>query len=190
MELMKGLRAFATYVLQPVLVAVGILAFATIASAQVVALGASNVSGFGVGASAAFPAVLESMLKQHGYDVSVVNAGIAGDTTSMVLNRLDGAVPKGTRLVIFDAAGCLWNNNRVGMDPKRGPVEVAEIVNRLKARGIKVFMMWKGGLGPDQRQYDGIHLSEEGHATVARHLLPQIMAALGNQRSRFASGAH
>lgn len=188
---MKALRTFAVYFLQSALVAAGILAFANIASAQVVALGASNVSGFGVGSSAAFPAVLQSMLKQRGYDVSVTNAGIAGDTTSMVLNRLDGAVPAGTRVVIFDAAGCLWNNNRVGMDPKSGPVEVAQIVNHLKAKGIKVVMMWKGGdLGPNQRQYDGVHLSEEGHATVARHLLPQIISALGGARSKFASSTH
>jgi acyl-CoA thioesterase I len=185
MTLMKGFRALATYLLRPVLVAVGILTFATIASAQVVALGASNVSGYGVGSSAAFPAILESLLKQHGYDVSVTNAGIAGDTTRMVLDRLDGAVPQGTRVVILDANGCLWNNNRVGMDPKSGPVQVSEIVNHLKARGIKVVMMWKAGLGPNQRQYDGIHLSEEGHATVAHHLLPEIEAALG--RSRYAA---
>jgi len=188
---MEFLRTIIARGLQPLLVAMGLFAFANGASAQVVALGASNVSGWGVGSQAAFPAQLQSLLKQHGYDVSVTNAGIAGDTTSLVLSRLDSAIPAGTRVAIFDANGCLWNNNRVGMDSKRGPIEVAEIVNHLKAKGIKVLMMWRGGdLGPDQRQYDGIHLSEDGHVTVARHLLPQVMAALGNVRSRFALSAH
>lgn len=184
---MEIFRTVVARLLQPLLVAVGLFAFADIASAQVVAIGASNVSGFGVGSQAAFPAQLQAMLKQHGYDVSVTNAGIVGDTTSLVLSRLDGAIPAGTRVAILDANGCLWNNNRVGMDPKRGPVEVSEIVGHLRARGIKVLMMWRAGLGPNERQYDGIHLSEAGHVTVARHLLPEVMAALGGSHSRFAS---
>jgi acyl-CoA thioesterase-1 len=188
---MKGLRLVVAR-LQPILLALGFLACADIANAQVVAIGGSNVSGYGVGSQAAFPAILQSLLKQHGQDVTVTNAGVAGDTTSLVLSRLDSAVPAGTKVAIFDANGCLWNNNRVGMDPKRGPIEVAEIVSRLKAKGIKVFMMWSGndGLGPQQRQYDGIHLSEEGHATVARHLVSGVMASLGNLRSRFALSTH
>lgn len=185
----KTRRVFAR--LQPILLALGLFTFADVASAQVVAVGASNVSGWGVGMEAAFPAVLQSLLKQRGYDVTVTNAGVAGDTTSLVLSRLDSAVPAGTKVAIVDTNGCLWNNNRVGMDPKRGPIEVAEIINRLKAKGIKVLTMWKGSdLGPSQRQYDGIHLSEEGHAAVARHLLPDVMAALGSLRSRFALSAH
>jgi acyl-CoA thioesterase I len=183
---MKGLRLLAR--LQLVLLFVGFSAWADMASAQVVALGASNVSGFGVGMQAAFPAILQSMLHQRGYDVTVTNAGIIGDTTSLVLSRLDSAVPPGTRVVVLDGNGCIWNNHRVGMDAKSGPVEVAQIVGRLRARGIKVVMMWRGGeLGPAQRQYDGVHLSEAGHEAVARYLLPQVIAALGGPRAHYAS---
>jgi acyl-CoA thioesterase I len=182
---MKALRIGVARLTWVVLFALGALTWAGAANAQVVAIGSSNVSGWGVGMPAAFPAVLESMLKQRGYDVTVTNAGVPGDTTSMVLSRLDSAVPAGTTVAIVDGNGCIWNNHRLGMDPKAGPVELAQIVGRLRARGIKVVMMWKGGeLGPAQRQNDGIHLSEAGHSTVARHLLPQVMAALGS--SRFA----
>ena len=105
-----------------------------------------------------------------------------------MLSRLDSAIPPGTRVVILDGNGCLWNNRRVGMDDKSGPIEVAAIAGRLRARGIKVVMMWKGGdLGPSQRQYDGVHLSEAGHEAVARYLLPQVMAALGGSQARFAT---
>jgi hypothetical protein len=90
--------------------------------------------------------------------------------------------------VILDGNGCIWNNHRVGMDAKSGPIEVAAIAGRLKARGIKVVMMWKGGdLGPAQRQYDGVHLSEAGHEAVARYLLPQVVAALGGSPAHYAS---
>jgi acyl-CoA thioesterase I len=186
---MNGIRLLAR--VQLILLALGFAFYANVANAQVVALGASNVSGFGVGMQAAFPSVLQSMLHQRGYDVTVANAGIIGDTTSLVLSRLDSAIPPGTRVVILDGNGCIWNNHRVGMEAKSGPIEVAAIVGRLRARGIKVVMMWKGGdLGPTQRQYDGIHLSEEGHEAVARYLLPQVIAALGGSHAHYAASTH
>jgi hypothetical protein len=57
----------------------GVLGLATAAQAEttrIVAIGASNTSGVAVGASAAWPALLEGMLKAKGYDVSVINLGV------------------------------------------------------------------------------------------------------------------
>jgi len=51
------------------------------ANAQIVALGASSTAGYGVGASAAYPAQLQAMLRAKGRPMSVGNAGISGDTT-------------------------------------------------------------------------------------------------------------
>ncbi len=41
------------------------------------------------------------MLRAKGYQASVANAGISGDTTMGMLQRLDAAVPDGTELVIL-----------------------------------------------------------------------------------------
>jgi acyl-CoA thioesterase I len=157
------------------------LAWAGAANAQVVALGASNVSGWGVSSEAAWPTVLQKMLRERGRDVTVTNAGIAGDGTRQVLSRIDAAIPAGTRVVILDTGGVIRNNYRLGVDAKIGPGELAEIIDRLKAKGVKVITMWKEGdqIGPPQRQADGVHLSEAGHEAQARHLLPQVLSALG-----------
>ena len=64
---------------------------------NIVAIGASNTSGFGVGEQNAYPAVLERLLHQKGIDAHVTNAGVNGDVTSGMRNRLDAAVPKGHR---------------------------------------------------------------------------------------------
>ena len=53
----------------------------TPAGAQIVALGASSTAGYGVGASAAYPAQLEAILRARGRPMSVTNAGVSGDTT-------------------------------------------------------------------------------------------------------------
>ena len=46
----------------------------------IVAFGDSLTAGFGLPDNASFPAQLEAALKAHGKDVSVVNAGVSGDT--------------------------------------------------------------------------------------------------------------
>src|ERR1700734_1824290 len=68
---------------------------------NIVAIGASNTSGFGVGEQNAYPAQLQALLRKKGIDARVTNAGVAGDVTAGMLSRLDGAVPKGTNLVIL-----------------------------------------------------------------------------------------
>ncbi len=64
---------------------------------NIVAIGASNTSGFGVGAQSAYPALLQAILRKKGIDANVTNAGVAGDVTAGMLNRLDGAVPEGNQ---------------------------------------------------------------------------------------------
>ena len=86
----------------------------TAAPVHIVALGASNSAGKGVGMRAAWPAQLEAMLRARGYDVRVDNAGVSGDDTSRMLGRIQRAVPEGTRIVILDKAA---SNDRLrGID--------------------------------------------------------------------------
>lgn len=71
------------------------LALATVAvlpcpaGAQVVCLGASNTAGKGLSQQEAYPAQLESMLRARHYDGRVANAGVSGETTWGMLNRLE-----------------------------------------------------------------------------------------------------
>ena len=56
---------------------------ASAATAQIVAFGASNTAGYGVGSDQAWPARLEAMLRAKGYQATVANAGISGDTNTV-----------------------------------------------------------------------------------------------------------
>lgn len=53
-----------------------------------VALGDSFTEGFGIPADAAFPAVLERLLRQNGHTVSILNLGVSGDSTGDALQRI------------------------------------------------------------------------------------------------------
>ena len=74
-------------------------------AATVVALGASNTYGKGVARNQAFPAQLEAILRAKGLNVNVVNAGINGDTTEGMLQRMDSVVSKGVSAVILQPGG-------------------------------------------------------------------------------------
>jgi acyl-CoA thioesterase-1 len=151
--------------------------FGCAAQAQIVAFGASNIAGRGVGSSEAFPAQLERMLVSKGYNVHVANAGISGDTNAGMLARLDQAVPEGTKIVLLGAIGGTYNARRLGQGEQKA--EFASIVARLRSRGIKIIPVTPSGVGPKDLQADGIHLNAEGHARLAARLLPSVVAALG-----------
>ena len=152
----------------------------------VVALGASNTYGKGRGQTPggvapgqAYPAQLQAMLKARGYNVSVRNAGVPGDTTAGMLARLGSAVPNGTQVVILQPGG---NDARRGIGAGRA-ANIAEIQRRLQARGVRVIVLERiRSLTPRaSRDADGQHFDSRGHAAVAAHLVPQVIAAIGKR---------
>lgn len=166
------------------LAAVPVLAFLAIGTAaqavEIVALGASNTHGRGKGRHPdgvdrpqAFPAQLQAMLRQQGCRARVTNAGIPGDTTEGMLQRLPRALKKETKVVILQPGG---NDARRGLGDDRS-ANIAEIERQLGARGI--IMITLDSLGRLARPYrlaDGQHFSAEGHAAFAAHLLPRVIA--------------
>ena len=159
------------------------LVAAEAASINIVALGASQTAGRGIGRHSggvspeqAFPAQLESMLRARGYDAHVANAGVAGDTTDGMLARLNFSVPAGTKLVILQPG---TNDGKHGASA--GPsVNVPQIIQKLKARGIKVIIANMRSAAADVGP-DGQHLTAHGQTVVAEHLLPQVISAIGRR---------
>jgi acyl-CoA thioesterase-1 len=149
------------------------------AETQIVAIGASNTSGFSTGFGQSYPAQLEGMLKAHGYKVQVINAGIPGDTTGGMLARLDATVPAGTRIVILQPGG---NDHRFGYSKEQRANNIRAIVTKLQKRGIRVIVAdnLQGLLA--QHSTDGIHFSAEAHTLIAKRLYPQVAGALGAGR--------
>jgi acyl-CoA thioesterase-1 len=124
-----------------------------------------------VGASEAFPAQLEAMLRAKGRSIRVTNAGISGDTTSGILARLS-SVPDGTKIVILQFGG---NDARKGLTGREG--RIAQIKSELRARGIRYIDadgFVRAALHAGMVLPDGQHLTVEGHRQVAAALLRSI----------------
>jgi acyl-CoA thioesterase-1 len=149
------------------------------AEAQIVAFGASNVAGWNVAAAEAFPAQLRSMLRAKGYSVTVINAGISGNTTTDMRKRMEADIPAGTTIVILDESGGYFNDSLNGISHEQGLADMDAIAARLKARGITIVQINFSGLPAQYRQQDGTHLTPEGHRFVAAQLLAQVVQTLG-----------
>ncbi|WP_370691216.1 arylesterase [Bradyrhizobium sp.] len=104
---------------------------------KMVVLGDSLSAGLGLSAPAAFPARLQKALQSKGIAVDMINAGVSGDTTSGGRDRLDWSVPEGTQAVILELGA---NDALRGVDPKVTRSALADILTRLKARGISVLL--------------------------------------------------
>ncbi|MGE5516439.1 MAG: arylesterase [Bacteroidota bacterium] len=104
---------------------------------RLLALGDSLTAGYGVAADAAFPVQLEHALRAAGYDVTVVNAGVSGDTSAGGLARLDWALADKPQAAIVELGA---NDGLRGLDPALTERNLDAIVTRLKADGVRVLL--------------------------------------------------
>jgi acyl-CoA thioesterase I len=148
---------------------------------NIVAIGASNTWGLGVGWNSAYPAVLQTLLRQKGIDAHVTNSGVLLDRTGSMLRRLDADVPEGTHIVILQPGA---NDLRFFGTKEQRAANIAAMVNRLLARGIRVIVYDADPLPPDAYQWDRIHFNAEAHAKIAARLADQIMAPANPQVAR------
>lgn len=152
--------------------AVAFVVSTSAASAQIVALGHSEVRGH-VAESEMWPSVLESMLRAKGSQVRVINAGVNGETTGELLARVDSAVPPGTRIVILAING--FNDaHRLKEGSINAAANIAAIKSKLRAKGVRIVdamgLIISVLKQPGMALPDRIHLNAEGCRKVAATL--------------------
>jgi acyl-CoA thioesterase-1 len=117
---------------------------ASIANAQsetkikkIVFFGDSLVAGYNLPANAGVVGQLQLALKKKGYDIELVNAGVSGDTTSAGLQRLDWSVGDNVDAVFLELGA---NDALRGSSPENAEENLIEIIERLKAKNIAIFL--------------------------------------------------
>lgn len=137
---------------------------------QIVGFGDSLMAGFELPETDGFPAVLQVALIAKGFNVSVANAGVSGDTTTGGLERLDWSIPDGTKLVILELGA---NDALRGISPKITRDNLDQMITRLKARNIAVVlagMLAPPNMGTDyETAFNAIHPD-----LAAKHAVPLI----------------
>ncbi len=105
---------------------------------RILAFGDSLTAGYGLDDLAdAFPAQLEKALKAKGHNVTLLQGGISGDTTSGGRSRLDWSLAAKPDAVIVELGG---NDGLRAVDPKVTADNLDAIVRRIQKDGTPVLI--------------------------------------------------
>ena len=104
---------------------------------RILAFGDSLSAGYMLPDAAAFPSVLQRVLRAKGQDVTVINGGVSGDTATGGLARLDWTLGDGADAVILELGA---NDMLRGIDPVVTKQALSDILARLQAKHIKVLL--------------------------------------------------
>lgn len=157
---------------------------------RIVAIGDSNFDVPGLPQSEMYPAQLERVLRAKGLDVTVVNAGKRGDSTTGVMSRLGRDVPDGTDIALVSVGANDPIYHGISIEQSKG--NVATIVSQLQARGIVTINLLTGKRFQRSAAEDPAyhvekvfqpgttkwHLNAQGNAIVVRETLPDVLRAV------------
>ena len=125
---------------------------------KIVALGDSLTAGYGLGPADGFTMRLEAALRAKGHDVTIVNAGVSGDTTAGGLERLDWSLQPKPDGVILELGA---NDALRGIDPKETRANLDKMLAILKSKDVDVLlagMKSPSNWGPEYaNQFDAIY---------------------------------
>ena len=128
------------------------------AEKRLLVLGDSLTAGYGLPSAQAFPVKLEAALRAKGVAVTVINAGVSGDTTAGGLARLDWSLADKPTHVIVELGA---NDMLRGLDPGQARRNLDQIMTRLRAEKLPVLiagMLASRTLGAVyQAEFDGIY---------------------------------
>ena len=108
------------------------------AATRIVVLGDSLSAGLGLAESEAFPAVVQVLLRDAGYSVEVVNAGVSGDTTAGGISRLDWILKQQPDLLVVELGG---NDALRGQALENTEKNLRQIIDRAREKGARVLLL-------------------------------------------------
>jgi acyl-CoA thioesterase I len=104
---------------------------------RIVVLGDSLASGRGIGASHAFPAVLQQKLDDEGLEYEMVNGGISGDTSAGGARRYERLIEDNVRVLVIELGA---NDGLRGVPVAQVKANLSRIIEAAQERGITVLL--------------------------------------------------
>jgi acyl-CoA thioesterase-1 len=139
-------------------------------SARILALGDSLTAGYGLMDQDGLVPQLNAWFKADGTDITVVNAGVSGDTSAGGLSRLDWALDDGITAMMVILGG---NDLLRGIAPQATRANLDAILQKAQARGLKVLLVGMkapGNFGPAYKEeFDRLY-PELAETYGARHI--------------------
>jgi len=144
-----------------------------------VALGDSLTQGYGLPQEQGFVPQLQAWLRAKGADVTVVNAGVSGDTSAGGLARLAWTLEGGGDAMIVALGG---NDLLRGLDPAETRANIEAILAEASAKGLPVLLIGlpaPGNYGAEYKAaFDAIW--PELAAQYGAQMVPNMLAGLSD----------
>lgn len=149
---------------------------------RILAFGDSLTAGYGLEASQGLVPVLQEFLDAKGANVTIVQGGVSGDTTTGGLARLDWALSDNVQGIILELGA---NDMLRGSPPEVARANLSKMIEIARARGLEVLLVGMpvaANYGPDYKAaFETIwpDLAKKYEVT----LYPDFMAGLGETPS-------
>ncbi len=101
----------------------------------ILAFGDSLTAGYGLPQDEGFTRQLEAALREDGYDVSVINSGVSGDTSAGGASRIDWALSEDPNIVLVELGA---NDGLRGVEPAQTRKNLTTILDKSLASGAVV----------------------------------------------------
>ena len=122
------------------------------AELTVAVLGNSISAGLNLPEDQAFPAILQVLLRDEGFDVQVLNAGVSGDTSAGGLSRVDWILRQEPQVLVVELGG---NDALRGQPLEHTEENLRGIIAKGRAAGARVLLLGMDvpvNYGPDYGQ--------------------------------------
>lgn len=100
------------------------------AGARVLIVGTSLTAGLGLDPDSAYPAVLQRLADSSGYRVTVVAAGLSGETSAGALRRVEWLLKEPVDVVVIESGA---NDGLRGLRPDSTKANLVGIVRKVRA---------------------------------------------------------
>jgi len=147
------------------------------------AMGDSLTQGYGLPQDEGFVPVLERWLQARGHDVTVVNAGVSGDTTAGGAARIDWTLADSPDALIVALGG---NDLLRGIDPAASRANLAAILAAADAAGVPVLLAGlpaPGNYGPEfKRDFEAMYGELAAEWGAIHH--PDFLGPIGEKAAQ------
>lgn len=108
-------------------------------------LGDSLTAGYGLSPDQAFPAIAETILKQKGKNVRIINAGISGETSAGGLARIDWVLKQPIDILFLELGA---NDGLRGLPVSETEKNLQGIIDKVRAKNKTVKVVLAGMMVP------------------------------------------
>jgi len=105
-------------------------AVATATRVRVLFIGTSLTAGLGLDPDSAYPAALQAMADSNGLRVTMVNAGLSGETSAGALRRVDWLLQEPAGVVVIETGA---NDALRGVNPDSTRANIVGIIRKVRA---------------------------------------------------------